>query len=279
MEEVFFTDARQKLVGPRPASAAAAAGDNSNIKANVNQQPPSGATAQGGFSWSQLIEPEVLEDEVKAVQRRIGQSLESGTKFKGGGYKQARADLSVLATVYAIIAEYDGHVRWKDQAAGVRNLMARAGFNCKVGTDASFKEARLRRDDLDQLVQGGTVEAPKAEVKAKWDAVSGRPPLMQRLEQAHQQGLTPWTSDAGQFKQHSGRLLHEAQVLAAIAEVIQRDGFEYTDDESYLGFAKAMRGQAQEVTDAVQKNDYERARKAVGQIEKSCSSCHEAFRS
>jgi hypothetical protein len=202
------------------------------------------------------------------------------TSFKGGGYKEARKSFSLLATLFGVIAEYDGPVRWKPQAPGIRDLMARAGFNCKVGTDGSYTEAKLRKSDLEDLVRGGTIKVPGgAEPKAKWGKVSDRPPLMQRMEQAHQQNLAVWTADAGEFKKNTDQILHEAQLLAMIAEVIQREGYEYSDDATYLGYARQMQAAALGVVEAAKEKNFEGARKATGQIGKACSKCHEGYRS
>jgi cytochrome c556 len=74
-------------------------------------------------------------------------------------------------------------------------------------------------------------------------------------------------------------LLREAELIAAIAEVIQRDGFEYSDDETYLEFARQMRDAATELADAVRNKDYDAARAANSTIEKTCSGCHSGYRS
>jgi cytochrome c556 len=167
-----------------------------------------------------------------------------------------------------------------EAAAGMRDLIGRAGHNCKVGTDASYGEAKLRKDDLENLVRGNPPATPaNIDSTTSWKKVSDRPPLMTRIEKAQQQGVTVWTANAGDFKKNSDQILHEAQVIAAIAEVIQRDGFEFADDETYLGYARQMRDQAVEVVNAVKSKNYEQARKAAGQIDKACSGCHEGYRS
>lgn len=277
---IFFADAREKLAGARPdaASRTAAAAPAAGA---VGAAPAAGGTAAAGgaFAWSKLIAPETIEDEIKAQQPKVSDAVSTKPRFMGGGYKEARTEFSVIALMFGIIGEYDGDVRWKSQAAGIRDLMGRAGQNCKVATDASFNESKVRKDDLESLVRGGNIELPNAEAKATWDKVTGRPPLMVRLEQAQQQGVAVYTANAGEFEKHSDALLHEAQVIAAIAEVIQREGYEYADDSTYLGFAVQMRQAAVEVADAVKLKNYDAARKASGNIEKACSSCHEGFRS
>ncbi len=272
--KVFLPDAREKLVGDRPVY-----NDKGTASTAISSDDTAAPAAGGSFAWSKLISPDVLEDEIKMVQGEVSKTVQLPEPFKGGGYKECRRYFSELAVLFGVIAEYDGEVRWKKQAAAVRDLVARAGFNCKVGTEGSFKEAKMRKDDLEGLVRGGGNVSGSGESQAKWDKVSGRPPLMQRIEQAHQQGIAIWTASAGDFSKNGEKLAHEAQLLAVLAEVIQRDGFEYADDETYLEYAKQMQQAALEVADAVKLKNYDQARKASGNIAKACSSCHEGYRS
>jgi len=71
---------------------------------------------------------------------------------------------------------------------------------------------------------------------------------------------------------------HEAEVVAAIGEVIGQPDFEYHDDDSYLEFSRGMRDAAVRVREACQKKDYDAARSAAGGISKACSGCHESYR-
>lgn len=276
--DVFFTDARQKLVGERPnyGTAATVAKASSPASAPTEIAPVSAA---GSFAWSKLISRETIEDEIKSLQKQVSEDVTTLAKFKGGGYKAGRKEFTELALLFAIISQYDGDVRWKDKASGIRDLIARAGYNCKVGTDASYKEAKLRKDDLEQLVQGGSISTPEGNPDAKWDKIADRPPLMQRIEQAQQQAIAPWTANSGEFSKNADALLREAELLAAMAEAIQQEGFEFADDEAYLGFARQMRDSALEVISAVKGKNYDAARAASGNIEKACSGCHEGFRS
>ncbi len=159
------------------------------------------------------------------------------------------------------------------------DLVARAGFNCKVGTDASYNEAKLRMEDLEQLVRGGSVSPPAANPDAKWDKIADRPPLMLRLETAQKEHLGPAMANAGAFRKSADAVLREAELIAAIGEVIGQEGFEFADDETYLGYAHQMRDAAREIVGAIKSNDYDTARAASGKLEKACNECHEGYRS
>jgi hypothetical protein len=275
--DVFFPDAREKLVGKRPDYGA------KNVQPNSAEKPLAESISTerslGEFAWSKLISAETIEDEVKSLQKQVGENVTTPAKFKGGGFKAGRAQFTELALLFGIIAEYDGDVRWKEKAAAVRDLMARAGQNCKVGTDASFTEAKLRKEDLEQLVQGGGINAGNGEVEVKWAKIADRPPLMQRLEQAQQHGIAIWTANSSEFSKNSAALLHEAELIAAIAQSIQQEGYEFADDDTYQSFARQMQSAALDVVGAVKGKNYQAARAASGNIEKACSACHEGYRS
>jgi hypothetical protein len=273
-KSVFFTDARKALIGERPTTGPAQTPATSDVPAEAPRN-----VAEGSFAWSKIISPDAIEDEIKSLARQMSSTITTPGAFKGGGYKQARIQLSVLAVMFGIISEYDQDVRWKQQAGAIRELIARAGFNAKVGTDASYAEARLRKDDMEALVQGNQLQLNKNDDPPQWSKVSGRPPLMSRMEQAHQQGLTLWTASSAEFAKNSDELLHEAQILAAIAEVIQREGFEFADDEDYLKLAKDVRDNSLRVVEAVKQKKYDQARTAASEIGKACTTCHEGYRS
>ena len=122
------------------------------------------------------------------------------SEFKGGGYKDCRRHFSVLAVLFAVAAEYDGEVRWQDAAPGLRDLFARAGHNCKVGTDQTYQEADAAQARLADLIGGTRPQAAEAERKADWAQVADRPPLMQRLNMAHQDRLTKWLANEARVR-------------------------------------------------------------------------------
>jgi cytochrome c556 len=272
IRDAFYSDARQKLQGTRPAAAESTAGTPEPAAAPTSQPD---TTANAG--WSRLLAAEAIEDEVKSLRAELAEAVGTPTAFKGGGFQRAREQLSLLAVLFAIDAQYDGAVRWQKQAAGLRNALARAGLNCKVGTDASYKEAKARADDLETIVGGGTIATTAAD-DLPWPQVAERGPLMKRLERAMQQGVSAGTANPAALERQAGTLAHEAQLIAALAEVISQPGYEFADDETYLEYAHGMRDQALRLRDAAAKGSYDEARAAAGELSKACSNCHEGYR-
>jgi cytochrome c556 len=81
-----------------------------------------------------------------------------------------------------------------------------------------------------------------------------------------------------EFQKQVQRFIHEAEIVAAIGEVIMQPDFECHDDATYRGFASTLRDAAAMARDAAQKNDFESARTAVGDLKKSCNACHGDYR-
>jgi hypothetical protein len=225
-----------------------------------------------------VIAAETLENEVKAALPPLEAALQSPTAFKSGGFKQVRQRLGVLAAMLAIIADYDGEVRWKRQAPAARAGFARAGLNAKVASDAVYQEARRRLEDLKTLLQGGSLAAA-APGSDDWSELSDRPSLMARMELAEAENIRPAVASAGEFGRRRDKLRQEAEVVAALARLIRGEGYDDADDEAYVRYAEALERQAVEAAGAAQRQEYEAARKAVGQLRQSCDDCHADYRS
>ena len=275
----FVPDAFAGL-GPRPVFVPGGRGPQSGAQpggaAVAGSQPPSSG---GGFKWSALVSAETLADEIKDLKPVIVAACTKPTDFKGGGFREARVAFSSLALAFGVITAYDQDVRWKKDAATARDLFARAGFNCKAGTDQSFAESKARLEDLEALLDGGSPKGkPDRDEDFQWSQVAARPALMTRLEQA-QNAMRPAIASKADFGGKQDDLRRAVEIMAAIGEVIQQPDFEYHDDDSYRGYAAAMRDAAVEARAACEKKDYDAARTAVGKIEKSCDACHGDYRS
>ncbi|MFM9059654.1 MAG: cytochrome c [Planctomycetaceae bacterium] len=274
----FLPDAFSTLEGQRPVFTPGGRTLNPGSPNTVVTGSPGGG-ATGAFKWSSLASEDTLVDEIKDLKAAIATACGKPTDFKGGGFEEARVAFSALAVAFGVIAAYDGDVRWKKDAATARDLFARAGFNCKVGTEQSFNESKARLEDLESLLDGNSPKGkPDRDDDFRWSQVAGRPALMNRLEQA-QDAMRPAIASKADFGGRMGDLLHAVEVVAVIGEVIRQPDFEYHDDDTYRGYAAAMRDAAAEARAACEKKDYEAARAAVGKIEKACDACHGDYRS
>jgi cytochrome c556 len=279
----FFADAfKEGLVGERPADlgkagAPAIAASSGNASSAL---AAGSASAAPGSGWSALISAATIEDTIKSLKQQVDKNVTTLSDFKGKGHKAARRDYSLLAMLFGIAAEYDGDVRWKKDAAAARDAFARSAANFKVATDAAFNEAKARKEELGELVGGSSPFAGKeADAKAPWGQVAGRAPLMQVLESAWEPRLKPLLSDKAQFTSGGDKIVREAELFAAIGEVLGKEGMEDADSEEYKAFSNRLRDGAKQIIEAVKQKNFDDAAKASSVIGKACAECHENYRS
>jgi hypothetical protein len=286
VQRAFESDAFAILEGPRPAlgTTRAAGGPAARAAESASGFPapaggPPDVPAGDGFKWSGLVSADTLTDEIKDIKSVLVAACSKPGDFKGGGYEKARKGFSAIALAFAVIAAYDQDVRWQKDATTARDLFARAGFNCKVGTDQSYAEAKLRLDDLLALLDGNPPEAKaEGDTDFLWSQVAARPALMSRLEEA-EAAIRPAIASKADFGTHLDQFMHAVEIVAVIGEVVIKPDYEYHDDETYVEYAVEMRDAAVAARAAADKKDYEAARAAIGRLEKSCSTCHGDYRS
>jgi hypothetical protein len=270
--DVFFADANAELVGepPDPNRPAGSA------PAETGTSGPAVATGGDGFSWQTLISADTLEGEIKTGTTQVAEVVGLQTKFSTG-HSLARKVYSIMAVAFHIISRYDGEVKWKDKAAGLRDGLSKAAANSKVLSEQAWREARLRHEEMSQLLRGDSLNVPDSEADPTWPEVADRPPLMQRLDEAKNQ-LLPWTANSGDFKAHKDEVLREAQMLAILARIIQDPNYEFADDSSYQEYATALQAGSQGLLEAVAADDADKAQASMGIVTKACDDCHGGFR-
>jgi hypothetical protein len=271
--DAFFDDAFDTLDGARPDFSSRPP----QAAAGMLPGPAAGAEG-GGVAWSKLVSGETLVDEIKDRASGLAEGIATPASFKGGGYRDCRTELTAIATMFGVIAAYDGDVRWKDEAAAARDLFARAGFNCKAGSDQTYNEAKARSDDMSSMIQGSRLErSSDGESDVAWSDVAGRSPLMVRLERA-EKALSTATSSASEFRSEAEVVLHEAEIVAVLTQVLQEPELDDSDDETYRQYAAAMGEAAQAIRRAAVEGRSDEATAAVGRLKQSCDTCHGDYR-
>lgn len=269
---VFFKDAfKDGLIGPRPAQL----GRSSTPAASPGTQEETATS----FAWDRIVSAETLEDEVKRLQIAMQTSVTTPSRFRGGGYQQVRRQFTELATLFAVIREYEGNVRWKKQATLARDLFARAAANAKVTSIQAFNEAKQRKLDLEELVRGGTLAATtKAGMPNDWEHICDRAPLMERFAGCFDEGIAIWSANSKSFSQNRDSLKRETELLRLFSVVLTRPGMQDAGDDDYQAYCRQLGEAAEQLLRTIEANDAAAARKAASNVKKSCVECHEAFR-
>ncbi|MCE9544395.1 MAG: cytochrome c [Planctomycetia bacterium] len=268
----FPEDPLGRLKGPRPSLRGSKPVSTGGTSGGV-------AAPDGKFAWSKIISAETVANEIKSSPLELADAVKNAGVFKAGGNRQVRRQFSVLAVMFGIAAEYDQSIRWQQIAPGARTAFARAASNAKAADDNTYNETKSRLRDLEELVRGGTVEfALPAAGDVKWSQVAERRLLMSRLELAFDKRLRPATSNAQQFGKGRDQVVYEAEIIAALAEVIGREGYEFSDDAEYVKLAKGLKQHALEVAAAAKENNFAEVQRTTGELGKSCSNCHGSYK-
>jgi hypothetical protein len=271
----FFPSLSDAIIGERPSLATVR--QSSSAAAALSKAPTAAADSAQGGGWTDLISPVSIEDEVKRVKLHFDSVVTTPGAFKGGGYQEARLDLSILAVMFAIIQEHAADVRWKDQAAAARDLLARSAFNCKAGSNQVYNEAKLRKADLQDLVAGSGLSNREGEEQNDWSMIVDRAPMMEYAQELID-SLQDVTNNAASVKSNTDQVLREAELLSILGVVLTKEGMDDFDDEDYAALSKKMTEASRAVVGALERGDADAVRKGVGAISQTCDACHEQYR-
>lgn len=285
---IFFENLDEAFRGERPSLAklrasnslpagSVTSGSVTSSTVTSSEADNAGGGAKTDDRWSGLISRASIEDEVKRVRLHFDSVVTIPSAFIGGGYQEARLDLTVLAMLFGVIHEYGGEVRWKDQAAAARNLLARTASNCKAGSTQVYNEAKLRRDELQDLVSGGGLTSPEVPEENDWSSIASRSPLMEYAEQLIN-ALEDTTRDEASIKSEVDSIKRNTELLAVIGEVLVKEGMDDADDGDYATFSRAMTAEAKIVSEAIERIDVEAIRRGASLIRQRCDACHEQYR-
>lgn len=269
--ELFFPDAVAK-VGPRPTKRT-----SSLVAPPIGAETsPMAATPDRNATDNAVtaISAETLESEIKAAAGILSAAVKSPAEFRARTCRDARRELATLAVCFGAVARHKGPVRWSDSAAAAELYFLAAADACREPTDSALQAARQASTQLAELLRGDTIEAPApTETHPPADLAA----LMQRLEIAQQQRLSPWTA-ASAFDEHRDGVIHEAQIVALLADAIRAPGHGFSDDAGYRAHAEALRSAAAKVEQAVASGALPAIQSAAAQLGQSCDRCHEDYR-
>lgn len=235
------------------------------------------AASEGGATWSEVIDGEILENEVKRLQMQLDTLITTPVKFQTD-YQNARYAFIELATTFAVISQFEAQVRWQDSAAAAQSLFTQTAANCRTTSPQAFQSAKNAQEQLRNLVRGGSLDAAdESNADLDWSQFADRIPLMQRLDKALEQ-LKQNSGNKSTFAAARDNLLRDASIVAMLGKVLVQPAVEDADDEDYVALARKMIAAAREVREAIGLDNYEIAAAAINRIEQSCNDCHADWR-
>ena len=269
--DVWFDNVFEEgIVGQRPDGSKAAP-----VASNGNNASEGDASSASG--WAALIGGDAIESEIKSLNLELAKSVTTPVKFKTT-YNEVRQTTSILSMVFAIVSQYDGDVRWKDDAAKAQAAFAKATINARSNADTAFNYCNGRKFELEDLIRGGSFpETEKPAEELDWSDVIGRTETMVRLQRSDEL-LKQWTADADTFAKQKKKIIQEAQWVAAIGAVIAKEGMDDADVDEYVEFCVQMKDAASETAAAAELDNYEATSKFANLMSQSCNNCHEEWR-
>ena len=276
VSRVFFSDLSKAFRGGRPTLSSLRKAE----AAMASAQSDSGDDESdgGGAGWNKLVSAISLEDEIKRVKLKYDATITTPGAFNGGGYQEARLHLTVLASLFAVISDYSGDVKWKSDAKAARDLTAKTALACAAGSTPVFKEAQLRKADLQDLLSGSGLTTVKAsDASNDWSMIADRSPLMEYAESLLDQ-ISDQSRDASTAKENVDSVKRIAELMAILGEILIQEGMDDAEDDDYMMLSRGMTKAARSVVAAIERQDFDAVRTSVGAITQSCSDCHEQYR-
>ncbi|MEZ6093273.1 MAG: hypothetical protein R3C03_03400 [Pirellulaceae bacterium] len=229
------------------------------------------------LGWNSLIDPESLENEIKRQQINLEALITTPLQFQTD-YLKIRDAFSMLSAWMAIVRDYNGDVRWKNDAAAAQTAFARTAANCRTGSELAFNNARQSQDALREMVRGGSF--PETELPSEdfaWNQAVDRNPLMRQL-QVSLDRLKQNTGSKSAFENEIEEVLHDANLIAAIARITGDESMDDADDDDYKSFAIQMMDAAVSANESIRLSNFDLVASSVNKIEQSCNDCHSEWR-
>lgn len=277
---VFFTESTEAIRGKRPEMGGVQKAPAAAVASRATGGGGGAATAsdapQSGFS--RIISPATIEDEVKRLRLEFDSGITTPAAFQSGGFQTARVQLTMMASLFAVITEHNGDVRWKKDAPAARDLFSRSAVNCKSGSGQVYNEAKQRKADLEDLVSGSGLANRQAEAENDWGVVTDRVPLMIYLETLVEGPLKEGTRDENAIKAEADRLRKTAELIGTVGFILTKDGLADSDDSDYAAMCNEMTAAAKSISLALEQGDAAAVSRAAGAVTQSCAKCHESYR-
>lgn len=276
-KDVFFDDAvEEALQGERPSAPKADDGTDGTV------QPGPGSATQNSKKtsvWERLVTAEALEGEIKAQSIVFRSAVMNQAHFAREGATAAEESLMIVAIGFSVVADFQEDVRWKDNAAAMRNELGRAVIALSatdVEANIRFDAAVAARAIIQETLNGSRITSASPPL-ARSD-FADRHAIMTRLEIALEQRLAPALANARSFAADAEMVNHESQWIALLATVLGEADMPDAEADDYQGWLADLTRTAGRLRQAVSTKDLPIAREAFAAAQRACAACHDNYR-
>jgi hypothetical protein len=283
--DVFFEDPLaiaangSRVPGAAPAGNAVATADAPTAPGTSPKAESSPARPAAGapVDWATLLPADQLVAEVARIRDRFAPKLESVATFNNSllDFPPYMAELAALA---GIATEHGGDIPWKGNAKYVRDLAGESMSGELQRGQKSYEQVKTPFEKITVLLDGKKPDGlPESADATDFSAVADFGYLMKRLETG-QNVLKNSGGTAAALKQNAADLAREARVDAALSRVIVGEGYGYSDDAKFRGYAADMTNASLDAATAAESGDFAKFDAAFSAMGQSCVKCHGDYR-
>ena len=264
---------RATTAGETSTPPANRAGTNSTTSAGT----AAGKAAVPSTDWSDLIDPDTLDAEVKRIRTELTAGLQSVGKYNAR-YQEIAVAGSTLAALAEIVVELPRSSSWKEHAANVRDLAASIHDAAKALGGPAYQATKTPTDELMDVLDGNLPAGlPAAEPMRDFSQVANRGALMKRMDRSFQRLKKGGTAQQ-LLKNNAAQVLEDAAMLAVLSRVISVGHYDSADDPKYHAHATELTRGATDLATAAKSGEAPAFADALTRIQKRCDACHADFR-
>jgi cytochrome c556 len=237
----------------------------------------SGKAAVPSTNWSDLIDPDTLDAEVKRIRTELTAGLQSVGKYNAH-YQEIAVAGSTLAALAEIVVELPRSSSWKEHAANVRDLAASIHDAAKALGGPAYQATKTPTDQMMDVLDGNLPAGlPAAEPMREFSQVANRSALMKRMDRSFQRLKKGGTAQQ-LLKNNATQALEDAAMLAVLSRVISVGHYDSADDPKYHAHAIDLTRGATDLATAAKSGEAPAFADALTRIQKRCDACHADFR-
>jgi cytochrome c556 len=238
---------------------------------------PASKPVAASSDWSELIDAETLDAEVKHIRTDLTAGLQSVGKYNAR-YQDLAVSGATLAALAEIVVELPRSASWKEHAANVRDLAASVHDSAKALGGQAYQATKGASDQLTDVLDGNIPAGlPAAEPMRDFSQVANRSALMKRMDRSFQRLKKGGTAQQ-LLKKDAAQAIEDAAMLSVLSRVISVGHYESADDPKYRGHATELTRSATDLATAAKSGEAPAFADALTRIQKRCDACHADFR-
>lgn len=259
----------QDIEKPKPAAPTNTGGPTEPVA-----PPPASG---GNVDWNALVTADLLDAEVQSVRAYFTENLASMQTYNTS-YLEVAPNVAAMIAVADVASRAKNSPAWKDQANTIRAL-AESMLADELRRGAkSYNQVKEPFDKIVSILDGKPADGIEpGEAVLYEDLAVYTSDFMKRLEKSEQR-MKILAGGEANFAKNKDAIKREAAVIGILCKMITLEGFGYSDDEEFLGFANPASASAVKMIKAADSGDYSTFEVEMSNVSKNCTTCHMGYR-